>query len=1281
MTIRIILWLVIAAIIGGILNSVGIFYVIAILGCAMSVSVMSIRKQLDELHRSLHSQRPVLQADTDENCKLREALSVAQSSLQQLEQRVIALEREKWHIRAMFQQYKQNEPLPEITPQPPIITPSQSLPNTPSEKHVAAVDTPVLAKTEANTKHVAAVDTPVLAKTEANTKHVAAVDTPVLAKTETNVKHVAAVDTPVLAKTEANVSSIVSQSAAIGEPSVSKAEEALDARRMVMGIKPVARADSADSQFVDSKKPKREIESELAARAEAEEEQSWESFIGSKLLSYLGIAILVLGLASLLTYSLMQMGAMGRCLTGLACGGALLAIGLFLEPRVKYVLFGRILMAGGWAVLYFCAYGAHHIEAMRIISDSIVGSIVLGIVALGILLHTLRYRSESTTGMALLLSYVTLFLTSVSLYTHLAGLILGVLIGFFAYRLRWLYTHLAGVILLYAGYGIWLYLQPDRLYQLHQLDYMFVVSFLLGLWMMLKLPDFAAISPDEQPRTSLQHWSVYSLVPVIGLLNLFGFVLVRKVVHIKFQTQAMFAFAIFFGLLYIISSQIARWRGRKDVYRIDATVALLLLMIGLWQVLPNLSHNMFSWMGLGLAVWFYSFWRGERYFRDLGNGMIASAIVVVLGKEWPQVIVHWSYGLGSGELFLSIYPSALTAKTTVGDLALGLTGTTGSALLFGCSFATILYLKHRKLDYNAGEYWREQILVIGSTVAMMWAMYLIWPVFIAILTWIALAVLLFHYGMYRRQLSLRLWSHCVLLCSATIGELLTLTPLQIGLLMGISALLLYLDGYLTYRIGRDEKLSDREQAIEQGLVFAATFIMMLASSYLLSTFFMFLLWLGIGALLFYYSFLREDDIARIASHIALLITASGIAVFAIIDREVITIFAGWMFSRYALILLLSMALFYIHAGLLRYLPNSKNKDFVEIEEIYLVSAGGAAYIIAIWCFLPSIVIALALAGAGVLWLWLSMSWQRIYLRIHAICGLSLSAYWLFIFNLQVNTLFWGISQRLISSVAILALWGVAAHLWPKPETTKSPEVIEWEEHIPDIISYGSFAALLTLIYHHTYFHGLGWAVYGLWLLLALNFFSRPRYALQSTFALIMASFAFCSLSANAAGISPLPISTHIALWLGSILLLLAHLWSKYFSPKLKLYANQDDNQKHESIDVIIMHNYSRILGCMFGAVGLFILTAILKPGYWSIAWGLFGFALGLYGLVGREKYFRWISLTCFGLAVGKILLYDIFYFTTDQKIITFISVGIALLIVSFLYNRLKHKLSDLLLKD
>ena len=62
----------------------------------------------------------------------------------------------------------------------------------------------------------------------------------------------------------------------------------------------------------------------------------------------------------------------------------------------------------------------------------------------------------------------------------------------------------------------------------------------------------------------------------------------------------------------------------------------------------------------------------------------------------------------------------------------------------------------------------------------------------------------------------------------------------------------------------------------------------------------------------------------------------------------------------------------------------------------------------------------------------------------------------------------------------------------------------------------------------------------------------------------------------------------------------------------------------------------------------------------------------------KEKIFRWSTLLLFTASVLKIVTYDIFSYSTEKRIIILVGVGLALLVVSFLYNRLKTRITDFL---
>jgi uncharacterized membrane protein len=88
-----------------------------------------------------------------------------------------------------------------------------------------------------------------------------------------------------------------------------------------------------------------------------------------------------------------------------------------------------------------------------------------------------------------------------------------------------------------------------------------------------------------------------------------------------------------------------------------------------------------------------------------------------------------------------------------------------------------------------------------------------------------------------------------------------------------------------------------------------------------------------------------------------------------------------------------------------------------------------------------------------------------------------------------------------------------------------------------------------------------------------------------------------------------------------------------------------------------------------------VLTQNHKIGY-PILWGLSSFALIFVGLRQKKRSLRIISLTLFLITLVKLFLVDIRGISEGGKIAAFISLGILLLIVSFMYQRLKKILLE-----
>jgi uncharacterized membrane protein len=78
----------------------------------------------------------------------------------------------------------------------------------------------------------------------------------------------------------------------------------------------------------------------------------------------------------------------------------------------------------------------------------------------------------------------------------------------------------------------------------------------------------------------------------------------------------------------------------------------------------------------------------------------------------------------------------------------------------------------------------------------------------------------------------------------------------------------------------------------------------------------------------------------------------------------------------------------------------------------------------------------------------------------------------------------------------------------------------------------------------------------------------------------------------------------------------------------------------------------------------------------SILWGLCSFTMMWLGMKHSFKTLRIISLALFTITIGKLFLYDIQNIPPGGKIAAFILLGVLLLIVSFMYQRLKKIIID-----
>ena len=178
--------------------------------------------------------------------------------------------------------------------------------------------------------------------------------------------------------------------------------------------------------------------------------RDWEATIGGNWLNKIGATILVIGIALFLSYSITRMGPTGRVALALGVSVTMLGAGIFLERRPKYSVFARGLLGAGWAALYSTAYAMHALDAARVIEDPVIGAVLLLAVSAGMIAHSLRYRSQTVTGLAYFVAFLSLNLTPVTSFAVLALIPLAASLLYLAQRFSWFRMAIFGIL---ATYG------------------------------------------------------------------------------------------------------------------------------------------------------------------------------------------------------------------------------------------------------------------------------------------------------------------------------------------------------------------------------------------------------------------------------------------------------------------------------------------------------------------------------------------------------------------------------------------------------------------------------------------------------------------------------------------------------------------------------------------------------------------------------------------------------------------------------------------------------------
>jgi hypothetical protein len=182
-----------------------------------------------------------------------------------------------------------------------------------------------------------------------------------------------------------------------------------------------------------------------------------EETLGTNWLTKIAVVLVVMGVALFGMNELKNLGPAGKVLLLSAIGATMLGLGIYLDRGERYRILGRTAIGGGWALLFFTSYAAHHVDAMRVLFSETPDLLLMLTVAVAMALHTLRYRSQAVTGIAFLLAYSTIGLTQDTVYALTAGATLSIGLVVIALRMQWFELEIFGILSSYLNHLYWLF--------------------------------------------------------------------------------------------------------------------------------------------------------------------------------------------------------------------------------------------------------------------------------------------------------------------------------------------------------------------------------------------------------------------------------------------------------------------------------------------------------------------------------------------------------------------------------------------------------------------------------------------------------------------------------------------------------------------------------------------------------------------------------------------------------------------------------------------------------
>jgi uncharacterized membrane protein len=80
--------------------------------------------------------------------------------------------------------------------------------------------------------------------------------------------------------------------------------------------------------------------------------------------------------------------------------------------------------------------------------------------------------------------------------------------------------------------------------------------------------------------------------------------------------------------------------------------------------------------------------------------------------------------------------------------------------------------------------------------------------------------------------------------------------------------------------------------------------------------------------------------------------------------------------------------------------------------------------------------------------------------------------------------------------------------------------------------------------------------------------------------------------------------------------------------------------------------------------------------YLTAAWALLALVVFGTGFLWRDRTYRWAGLAVLACALGRVVFFDVWRLPVIYRVLSFMALGVVLLVLGFIYNRYQEKIRE-----